>query len=160
MAHAAADVEMLLSTFGPAAVTMSPALAGMFTLRGFSTAMRTLVDTITLEQGAGVRERMIQLPGPGLWVIRAAAVPIFETGDEVHRAPSVAYIPVYSVPQLELAEQELADSIAAADSAERARQEARSALQELSGTEADPALRASAEQLASDPDLAPTVGQP
>ncbi|MGV8845340.1 eCIS core domain-containing protein [Tessaracoccus sp.] len=153
LAHARADVGKLAAELGPAAVTMAPAAMGLFQLRALSTAVRTLVDVVTLEHGAGVRERMIQLPGPGLWVIRAAAVPIFEEKDEVHRAPSIAYIPVYAVPQNELADQALADAIRAADTAERNRRDAQAVLSDLTAHDADPTLSTMAAKLSADPRL-------
>ncbi|MCR6492641.1 DUF4157 domain-containing protein [Cellulomonas sp. P24] len=153
LAHARADVERLAGALGPAAVTMAPEALALFELRSLSTAVRTLVDVVTLEHGAGVRERMIQLPGPGLWVIRAAAVPVFEAADEVHRAPSVAYIPVYALPQQELADRALAESLAASETADRSRREALAALQGLTGPGADPTLVAMVRDLEADPRL-------
>ncbi len=153
VAHAQADVVELAEALGPSGITMSPALAALFELRGLSTVVRTFVDIVTLENGPGVRERMIQLPRPGLWVVRAAAVPQFEASDEVHRAPSVAYIPVFAIPQQELATGGLTSSIEAAETAERSRVEAVAALREMAGPGGDPALWAAAAELAADPRL-------
>ncbi len=153
IAHARADVRMLAETLGPASVTMAPTAIGVFELRALATAVRTLVDIVTLENGPGIRERMIQLPGPGLWVIRATAVPIFGLADEIHRAPSVAYIPVYALAQRELASRALAEAVTASEAEEQGRREARAALTAFTAPDADPALRAMAGQLAADPRL-------
>jgi Domain of unknown function (DUF4157) len=153
MAHARADVMRIATTIGPAAVEIAPELTAMLALRTVATGFRTLIDIVTLERGAGVRERMIMVPGPGLWVIRATAVPLFELADEVHRAPSVAYIPVYAVPQEKLAEQALADAVRARADDEKNRMDARKALLEMAGPDSDPTLRAMAQRLADDPRL-------
>jgi hypothetical protein len=153
MAHARADVQRMYTTLGPAGVSLTPVAAGLFELRTVATGVRTLIDVLTVERGPGLRERIIELPGPGLWVIRAVAVPLFNLADEVHRAPSIAYLPVYAIAQETMADQGLSEALAAAKASRRSRAQALTTLEDLAGSDADPSLRELARELASDPRL-------
>jgi hypothetical protein len=150
-AYARADVKTMAQEFGPAGISMSASLASTFLLRGFATAASTLVDIVTLEQGAGVRERLIQLPGPGLWVLRAVGVSMFQDSAEVRRAPSIAYIPVFAVPQRELAIQGLSEQVSAAENSGRERDEARAALAAMSAAGVDATRRDRVRSLTDNP---------
>lgn len=61
-------------------------------LRFISTGIRTLLETVT---EPSYQQRLI-FPKPGLYLIRASALPILAGDEEIVRAPSVAWMPLFA----------------------------------------------------------------
>jgi hypothetical protein len=96
----AADIQRIRDQTGVPFGTSAHDLVGVNnTLRIAGTVIRLGLERITMPR----HEKQVIFPSPGLYVIRARAVPILEGDEEVTRPPSVAYQPVVARDPMEMA---------------------------------------------------------
>src|SRR5690606_18068769 len=135
-------------TFGPAGITVAtPLYLNALVLRPIGTLIRTFIDLVTLSAGPGRRERPIQFPEPGVFVVRVSAIPVVDDAAEVRRPPSVAYLAVFAQDEQDFARAQLGEVIDATQEQDAAREEYADTVRELLAEEQDPELRATLEGL-------------
>lgn len=148
---AATDIERIHDTFGPAGVVVSsPLLFNALILRPLGTLIESFVDLVTLSAGPGRRERPIQFPEPGVFVVRVSAIPVVDDAAEVRRPPSVAYVAVFAQDEADFARAQLGEAIDAAEEQDQARAEYVETVRQALAEETDPEVRAALEQLLVD----------
>ena len=106
-------VEQITSSLGSAGVGALDIAAAAAIFRYVGTSLRVAFEIITQP----AREQPIVFPEEGLYLVRCRAVPITGDNDEVVRAPSVAYLPVFATPGQRMAEQQTAEAQAMNDQA-------------------------------------------
>jgi len=93
-AYAKADINRVIDTMssdiGPAGVGALELIGANAILRYIGTGIRLGLEILTTPSN----QKLIVFPGPGLYMVRAAMSQVREGGEEVVRAPSVAYYPV------------------------------------------------------------------
>ncbi|MCK9485526.1 MAG: DUF4157 domain-containing protein [Dehalococcoidia bacterium] len=137
------DIERIEGMFGPAGIVVAtPLYLNALVLRPFGTLIGSIVDLVTLSTGPGRRERPIQFPEPGVFVVRVSAVPVVDDLTEVRRPPSVAYVAVFAQDEADFARAQLGEAIDTAEAQDEARAQYTQTLRELLVDESDPELQA------------------
>lgn len=93
-AYAKADIARVIDTMasdiGPAGVGALELVSANAILRYIGTGIRLGLEILTTP----ANQKLVVFPAPGLYMVRAAMSQVREGGEEVVRAPSVAYYPV------------------------------------------------------------------
>lgn len=108
--RAVQDITDSLGEAGVGAVEIAAAAA---IFRYVGTGLRLAFEIVTRPDS----EQPIVFPEEGLYLVRCRAVPITGENDEVVRAPSVAYLPVFATSGPRMAEQQTAQTQAMNDQA-------------------------------------------
>jgi hypothetical protein len=93
-AYARADIERatkdMMSDLGPTGVGATSLVAANAMLRYIGTGIRLGLELLAMPEN----QKPVVFPGPGLYLVRCAASPVFKGETPIRRAPSVAYLPV------------------------------------------------------------------
>src|SRR5690606_29707828 len=95
----------------------------------------------------GRRERPVQFPHPGVFVVRVSAVPVVDDVAEIRRPPSVAYLAVFAQDEREYALAQLEEAVRTSAQQDEAREEFTASIRELLAEETDEELRAQLQEL-------------
>jgi hypothetical protein len=106
-------VQDITGTLGEAGVGALEIAAAAAIFRYIGTGLRLAFEIATRPDN----EQPIVFPEEGLYLVRCRAVPITGENDEVVRAPSVAYLPVFATASQRMAEQQTEQAQAMNDQA-------------------------------------------
>ncbi|HEX3481483.1 MAG TPA: DUF4157 domain-containing protein, partial [Kofleriaceae bacterium] len=106
-------VEDITGSLGEAGVGALEIAAAAAIFRYIGTGLRLAFEIVTRPD----HEQPIVFPEEGLYLVRCRAVPITGDNDEVVRAPSVAYLPVFATSGQRMAEQQTEQAQAMTDQA-------------------------------------------
>ena len=96
--YAVEDVQTLFESLGPIGVGAVSLVAANAILRFIGTGIRLGFEILTMPDS----EKLIQFPGPGVYMVRCKAIPDHSENAELVRPPSVAFQPVIVKDPLEM----------------------------------------------------------